>query len=106
MPYRLVRRIGGKGVSPGQFREALRGVAVDRGRVYAVGDSALAVFTPDGELVAHWATSRPAECVALDGAGRAWVGEWKQVEVFDAARGIGSTFRDTESRGSGGELGI
>lgn len=99
MPYRLVRRIGGKGVSPGPFREALRGVAVAGGRVYAVGDSALAVFTPDGELVARWATSRPAECVALDGAGRAWVGEWKQCEVFDAARGLVSSFRDPQRLG-------
>lgn len=99
MPYRLVRRIGGKGVSPGQFREALRGVAVDGGRVFAVGDSALKVFGPDGELVAQWPTSRPGECVALDGAGRAWVGEWKQVEIFDVKQGRVSTFRDPERLG-------
>jgi len=99
MEYRLIHRIGGKGLSPGQFREALRGVAVEGGRVYAVGDSALKVFSPGGELAAQWATSRPGECVAVDGEGRAWVGEWKQVEIFDAKQGLVSTFRDPERLG-------
>ena len=99
MEYRLIRRIGGKGTAPGQFREALRGVAVDGGRVYAAGDSALKVFGPDGELAAQWPTSRPGECVAVDGSGRAWVGEWKQVEIFDGTRGLVSTFRDPERLG-------
>jgi streptogramin lyase len=99
MEYRLTRRIGGKGAAPGQFREALRGVAVDGGRVYAVGDAALKVFGPQGELVSQWATSRPGECVTVDGDGRAWVGEWKQVEIFDAKQGLVSTFRDPERLG-------
>ncbi len=94
MEYQLIRRIGGRGAAAGHFREALRGVAVGGGRVYAVGDSALAVFGADGDLVAQWPTSRPGECVAVDGEGRAWVGEWKQVEIFDAERGLVSTFRD------------
>jgi sugar lactone lactonase YvrE len=97
--FRLAGRIGGKGVAPGQFREALRGVAVASGRVYAVGDSALAVFDEGGALVAQWPTARPAECVAVDDEGRAWVGEWKQVEVFDAERGLVSTFRDAPRLG-------
>jgi sugar lactone lactonase YvrE len=97
--YRLTRRIAGKGTARGQFREALRGVAVDGGRVYAVGDAALNVYGPQGELVAAWATSRPGECVAVDGEGRAWVGEWKQVEIFDPKQGLVSTFRDPERLG-------
>lgn len=99
MEYRLIRRIGGKGASPGQFREALRGVAVDGERVYAVGDSALKLVGREGALVGQWATSRPGECVALDGDGRAWVGEWKQVEIFDARQGLVSSFRDPERLG-------
>ena len=99
MEYRLARRIGGKGTSGGQFREALRGVAVDGERVYAVGDCALKLFGPEGELVAQWATARPGECVAVDGGGRAWVGEWKQVEVFHPKLGLVSTFRDPERLG-------
>ena len=99
MAYRLIRRIGGKGLAPVQFREALRGVAVAAGRVYAVGDSALKVFGPDGELASQWATSRPGECVAVDGAGRAWVGEWKQIEIFEAKQGLVATWRDPERLG-------
>jgi sugar lactone lactonase YvrE len=99
MGYRLVRRIAGKGVSPGQFREALRGIAVADGRLLAVGDSALKVFGPEGDLLAQWPTARPGECVAVDGEGRAWVGEWKQVEIFDATRGLVSSFRDPERLG-------
>jgi sugar lactone lactonase YvrE len=94
LEYRLTARIAGKGGLPAQFREALRGVAVADGRVYAVGDSALKVFDADGALVCLWPTARPAECVAVDGAGQAWVGEWKQVEIFDPSRGLVSTFRD------------
>jgi hypothetical protein len=96
---RLIRRIGGIGASPDHFREALRGVAVDGERVYAVGDSALKLFGREGEFLAQWATARPGECVALDGDGRSWVGEWKQVEIFDAKQGLVSSFRDPERLG-------
>jgi sugar lactone lactonase YvrE len=99
MEYRLTHRIGGRGEAPGQFREALRGVAVDGGRVYAVGDLALKAFGPEGGLAAQWTTRRPGECVAVDGLGRAWVGEWNQVEIFDTTQGLVSTFRDPDRLG-------
>jgi sugar lactone lactonase YvrE len=99
LEYRLAGRIAGKGALPAQFREALRGVAVADGRVYAVGDCTLKVFHADGALLGHWPTARPGECVAVDGEGRAWVGEWKQVEIFDTERGLVSTFRDAPRLG-------
>jgi sugar lactone lactonase YvrE len=94
LDYRLTGRIGGRGFEPRQFQQALRGLALDAERVVAVGDSALKVFALDGALVASWKTSRPGECVAVDGRGRIWVGESQQVEVFDAHGRLVTTWQD------------
>ena len=58
--WRPERRFCGRGSGADQFSEALRGIAVDgEGRVYAVGDSAVKVFTADGKLLRRWPTSLP-----------------------------------------------
>lgn len=99
MEYRLTHRIGGKGVAPHQFRQALRGVAVHRDRVYAVGDLALKMFGLEGGLLGQWATSLPGECVGVDGEGRIWVGERQKVEIFDPKEGLVDTWQDPERLG-------
>jgi len=98
--YDLVRRVAGRGSGPERFTTALRGIAVDaRDRLYAVGDSGAKVFTPEGELQRHWTVSRPAECVAVDREFGVWVGQLRQVEVFDAQGGLAETFSDPERLG-------
>jgi sugar lactone lactonase YvrE len=98
--YGLVSRIGGRGPGPERFKEVLRGIAVDaRDRLYALGDSGVKVFAPGGELLRHWDVRPSAECVAVDRDFRVWVGEPRQVEVFDAQGGIAETIRDPERLG-------
>ena len=97
--YRLARRIGGRGFSPHQFHEALRGVALGGDHVFAVGDSALKVFDTEGNLRGKWATAFPGECVAVDGESRLWVGERQQVEIFHPTNGLVDTWRDPERLG-------
>lgn len=94
LEYRLARRLGGRGAVPGRFRQSLRGVAVRGESVYAAGDSAVQVFSATGEPLSRWATGMPAECVAVDSAGRAWVGGWQRVEVYDPAGTLAVTWRD------------
>jgi sugar lactone lactonase YvrE len=100
MKFNPGRRIAGKGLEPHQFQEELRGVALDSdGLIYAVGDSSVKVFSTDGELVRQWKTGQPGFCVAVDGAGRVWVGQWKQVEIFDAKGRLADTWQDPERLG-------
>ena len=83
MEYRPAHRFGGRGSAPHQFRQALRGVAVDGGgRLHAVGDSVVKVFEPEGALLRQWTTGQPGECVAVDDENRVWVGQNEQVEIF------------------------
>ena len=100
MKFNPGRRIAGKGSGPHQFKEELRGVALDSdGLIYAVGDSAVKVFSADGEFVRQWKTGQPGFCVAVDGTGRVWVGQWKQVEIFDAKGRLADTWQDPERLG-------
>jgi len=100
MGFDEVSRIGGKGPDPGQFREELRGISVDgRDRLHAVGDSSVMVFDGDGRLLKQWETSLPGFSVAVDEDGRVWVGQWQQVEIYDAEGGLVDTWRDTERLG-------
>jgi len=79
------------------FTEAIRGIWVDgEDRLYAVGDTALKVFGPDGELLREWKTRQPGYCVAIDGKGAVWVGEPRRVEVFDPQGTLLETRRDPE----------
>jgi sugar lactone lactonase YvrE len=97
--YRLARRIGGKGVLPHQFHQALRGVATGGDRVFAVGDAAVKVFGTEGDLLGQWATGSPAESVAVDRESRIWVGQRQKVEVFHWKGGLADTWRDPERLG-------
>ena len=70
MKYRPARRLSGKGPAAHQFEEALRAIAVaGPDRIYAVGDSAVKLFTAKGELSRQWTTDRPGHSIALDGDG-------------------------------------
>ena len=81
--FRRTLRISGKGPGAGEFREALRGIAVDGdGRLYAVGDSSVKIFDREGGLVREWQSGLPGQSVAVDLDGKVWVGEWQQVEIF------------------------
>jgi sugar lactone lactonase YvrE len=85
MEYRPARRFAGKGSDARQFEETLRGIAVDgQDRIYVVGDSAVKVFDTDGQLLQSWKTGLPGFSVAVDDDGHVWVGQWQQVEIFDA----------------------
>ena len=84
LDFQAIRSIGGRGGANHQFSEALRGIAVDADDfIYAVGDSTVKVFDPEGELLRQWATDRPGFSVAVDGRGRVWVGQSQQVEICD-----------------------
>lgn len=90
LAYASARRL------PGGFATDLRGIALDsEGRVHVVGDRALRILDSAGSLVREWPTSRPGHCVAVDAAGRVWVGEAEQVEVFEAGGALAETRRDT-----------
>jgi sugar lactone lactonase YvrE len=94
LAYRLARRLGGRGTASSPFRQTLRGVAVRGDRIHAAGDSAVRVLSLGGEALSGWTTAMPAECVAVDGEGRTWVGGWQRVEVHDPSGALLSTWRD------------
>jgi len=88
------RRFCGRGNGAGQFREALRGIAVaPDGRIHAVGDSEVKVFTEEGEFLRRWPTSLPGYAIAVSGDGRVWVGQSQQVEIFDPQGTLIDTWR-------------
>ena len=94
-PYRHVQTISGKGADPGQFSEALRGLALDANdQVYAVGDSAVKVYSHAGELRRTWRTARPSYCVTVAADGTVYVGEPEQIELFDAQGKLLNTWHD------------
>jgi len=98
--YRPARRIGGKGPATDQFNESLRGIAIDgEDRLFAVGDSAVKVFNKEGELLRQWKTGLPGFSVAVHADGRVWVGQWQQVEIYDARGQLLDTWRDADRLG-------
>jgi sugar lactone lactonase YvrE len=97
--YRLAHRIGGRGVVPQLFSQALRGVALHRDRVCAVGDSAVKLFRVEGDLLEQWPTGMPGECVAVDGDGRIWIGGRQKVEIHDSSGNLIDTWRDPDRLG-------
>ena len=100
MEYRPAQRFGGKGTDARQFEETLRGIAVDgEDRVYVVGDSTVKVFATDGKLLKSWKTGLPGFSVAVDDDGNVWVGQWQQVEVFDAKGQRVDTLTDPDRLG-------
>jgi sugar lactone lactonase YvrE len=100
MAYTPAGRFGGKGAAADRFSEALRGIAIDgEDRIYAVGDSVAKVFSAQGELLRQWKTGLPGFCVAVGDDGRVWVGQWQQVEVFDAQGKPVDKWRDDDRLG-------
>jgi hypothetical protein len=85
MLYRKLRTIAGRGNGPDRFVEALRGIAIDtRGRILAVGDLKIAIFTADGQLVQSWDTAQPGYSVTVAADGTICVGEEARVELAAA----------------------
>ncbi len=85
MQYRQLRIISGKGSGPAEFREALRGIALDKqGRLYAAGDSEVKVFDTEGALVRRWPAALAPHSVAVAADGAVWVGQTGQIEIFNA----------------------
>lgn len=93
------RRSGSIGVGK-RLEGELRGIAVGSGdRIFAVGDSRVLVLGSDGELLREWPSSLPGHCVAQDGDGRVWVGQFQQVELFDERGELLDTWKDPERLG-------
>jgi hypothetical protein len=95
MQYQQVAVIGGKGPGPGQFRDSLRGIALDpAGNIYAANDSQITVFDAAGRLRRRWSTSQPAHSVAVAPDGAVYTGQIRQIEIFDSAGKLVHTWRD------------
>lgn len=95
MHYRQIRIISGKDTGPAEFRQALRGIALDkRGRLYAAGDSEVKVFGATGALIRRWSTALSSYSVAVDGGGGVWAGQTGQIEIFDSDGKPQKTWKD------------
>jgi len=100
MPYQRVRLISGRGPAASQFADALRGLAVDAAdRIYAVGDSAVKVFSPEGELVGLWQTERAGWAIAVAKDRTVFVGQTDQAQLFDPAGHLTQTWKDPQRLG-------
>ena len=79
MAYTLVRTFnaGMKG---------LKGIAIGANdRIYLAGADGVKVLGPDGEDLLAWRTSQPAQCIAVDPDGNAYVGLRTKIEQYDVA---------------------
>ncbi len=104
MRYRQARVFG-----DGEFDQALRGVAVTGGTVYAAGDSRVTVFDLEGATQRYWWTEMPGYSIAVGGSdpvtpqesgpATVWVGQAGQIEVFDLEGGRLDVWRDAERLG-------
>ena len=100
MGYRLIHKIAGKESGPGQFSEALRGIALDAGdHLYAVGDKCVHVFDAAGQFQRNWSTALPGQCIAVSTNGDVFVGQEQQVEIFNADGKLLDTWKDAERLG-------
>lgn len=104
MRYRRVRTLGDPAAAAraasATFAHELRGLSLDAaGRVYAVGDSKLVIFSTDGREIGGWDTERPGYCVSVDPDGRVFVGQPGQIQVFDRDGKLMDTWRDEQRLG-------
>lgn len=97
MRYRHARTIAGRGEAADRFRASLRGITFDAAdRLYAAGDSEVKLFDPSGLLQGRWSTAGPAFTVAVSADGRVFVGESRQIEIFDTGGRLLDTWRDAD----------
>ncbi len=95
MRYRHARTIAGRGDAADRFRVSLRGITFDAGdQLHAAGDSEVKVFDASGSLQRRWTTAGPAFTVAVSSDRRVFVGESRQIEIFDTAGRLLETWRD------------
>lgn len=102
--YRRVRTLGGPGAAArttsATFTHELRGLTVDTaGRVHAVGDSKLVIFSADGREIGGWNTERPGYSVGCGSDGCVYVGQPGQMQVFDRDGKLLNTWRDEQRLG-------
>ncbi len=66
------------------FRRCLAGIAVGSGdRIYALGDDEVRVFESSGRFLKGWKVLQNATCLAVDPAGRVYIGAHGRVEIHD-----------------------
>jgi len=100
MQYRQLRVISGKGSKPDQFKDALRGICIDRaGLIYTVGDREVKVFEISGKLQRRWRTAEPGYCIAVDKDATVYVGQIGRVEKFDVKGKLLGTWQDADRLG-------
>lgn len=102
--YRRARTLGNPAASshpaPPTFTNELRGLAIDAGgRVYAVGDSKLVIFSADGREIGGWHTERPGFSVGVAADGRVFVGQPGQIQIFDRDGTLLDAWRDEQRLG-------
>lgn len=98
MRYHLERAFSGKGPEPQNFKESLRGLALDSGHIYAVGDSEVKVFNKSCQFLRRWSTSQPGSSVAVS-LEKVYVGEAGQLEIFDHHGKLLDAWKDTQRLG-------
>lgn len=99
MKLHHVTTLGGKGAGPGQFSVQLDGIATDSaGRVYAVGDGEVKIFTADGALESHFELSALAWSIDV-GRDSMWIGMRGKVARFDATGNVTARVEDPERLG-------
>jgi sugar lactone lactonase YvrE len=107
MQYRQVLSIGGRGLRAEQFREALRGICIDRAnRLFTAGDDEVKVFGSDGKLLQRWKTEKPGHCVLVSDHGTVYVGQANQVQRYDDSGKLLNTLRDGERLGLVTSIGL
>lgn len=100
MQYRQLRIISGKGGGDAEFREALRGIALDaQGRLFAAGDSEVKMFDDAGKLAKRWPVHSPPYAVAVSPDGLVWAGQAGLIEVFGQDGRLLRAWRDAPRMG-------
>ena len=85
MAYTLVRTFNA-GI---EGAKGLKGIAIGADdRIYLAGADGVKVLGPGGEDLLAWRTSQPAQCIAVDPDGNAYVGLRTKVEKYDSAGAV------------------
>jgi len=99
MKYRKGKIFSGKGTAPHQFNRTLYGITVDaENRLWAVGDTKIKSFDPQGQLEQNWTTSQPSFCIDVTEEG-VYVGQKGQLEIYDYQGSLLNTWSDLKKLG-------